>query len=166
MAVLRGAGAWQTKLMMMAAQDRLSRRLIDTLYIDAMVLADEARGYFDVGGREDRDQLPPLLRVGFSCESLRVTARLMHIIAWLMVHRGVVAGEISEQEAAAPERRLGRAQLSDPSIVEMLPEAARDIIASTDELYARVMRLDGGMDRMIPPPSPAHGLMRRLEQAF
>jgi regulator of CtrA degradation len=146
--------------------NRLSRRLIDTLYIDAMVLADEARAYFDTGGRDDREELTPFLRVGFSCEALRVTARLMHVIAWLLVQRAVAVGEISEAQAFAPERRLGRAQAADPDIVALLPEAAREIIGATDELYERVVRLDAGMDRRLLPPSPAHGLMERLEQAF
>ncbi len=153
-------------LMIIGVHDRLSHRLVDSLYIDAMLLADEARGYFDASGREDRDKLPPLLRVGFSCESLRVTARLMHIIAWLLVRRGVAAGEINEEQAAAPERRLGRAQSGDPDIVASLPEPARDIIAATDELYERVVRLDRDIDRVLPPPSPARGLMQRLELAF
>ena len=152
--------------MIIGIHDRLSRRLVDALYIDAMLLADEARCYFDAGGREDRDKLPPLLRVGFSCESLRVTARLMHIIAWLLVRRGVAAGEISEQQAASPERRLGRAQSGDSTIIAGLPQPAREIIAATDELYERVHRLDGELDRVLPPPSPARGLIRRLELVF
>lgn len=152
--------------MIIGVHDRLSRRLVDSLYIDAMLLADEARGYFDAAGRADRDMLPPLLRVGFSCESLRVTARLMHIIAWLLVRRGVAAGEISEAQAASPERRLGRAQAADASIVASLPEPAQEIIVATDELYERVRRLDGELDRVLPPPSPALGLMHRLELAF
>ncbi len=152
--------------MIIGVQDRLSHRLVDSLYIDAMLLADEARDYFDVSGREDRDKLPPLQRVGYSCESLRVTARLMHIIAWLLVRRGVAAGEISDVQAAAPERRLGRAQAGDPDIVACLPQPAREIIDATDELYERVRRLDGELDRVLPPPSPARGLIQRLELAF
>lgn len=165
-AFLQGPAAWQIGRMIIGIHDRLSRRLVDALYIDAMLLADEARCYFDAGGREDRDTLPPLLRVGFSCESLRVTARLMHIIAWLLVRRGVAAGEISAQQAASPERRLGRAQSGDSTIIAGLPQPAREIIAATDELYERVRRLDGELDRVLPPPSPARGLMHRLELVF
>ena len=63
---------------------QLTPKLIDGLYVEAMVLADEARSYFDTGGRDDRLALDPLDRVGFSCESLKVTTRLMHVIAWLL----------------------------------------------------------------------------------
>jgi regulator of CtrA degradation len=144
----------------------LNRKLIDSLYVEAMVLADEARSYFDANGRAERDALPAMQRVGFSCESLRVTTRLMHVIAWLLTQRAVFAGEIGAEQAIAPERRLGRAQSNDPEIVPSLPETARQIIAATSDLYARVARLDVGMNRRAPIASPAQSLMRRLEMAF
>jgi regulator of CtrA degradation len=107
-----------------------------------------------------------MLRVGFSCESLRVTTRLMHVIAWLLTRRAVAAGEISEEQAAAPERRLGRAPASDAEMMEGLPDAARQIIGATSELYARVLRLDEEIDRVEPMLSPARSLMERLHAAF
>ncbi|RYG75678.1 MAG: DUF1465 family protein, partial [Alphaproteobacteria bacterium] len=78
---------------------RIHRKLIDSLYIEAMLLADEARGYFDEIGREERDALEALNRVAFSCESLKVTTRLMHIIAWLLTQRAVDAGELAPGDA-------------------------------------------------------------------
>lgn len=152
--------------MLAHAHHRLSGRLTDQLYVEAMLLADEARGYFESEGREDRDRLPPMLRVGFSCESLRVTTRLMHIIAWLLTHRAVVAGEISLDQARAPERRLGASAASDPSLVAALPEPARAIVAATADLYARVLRLDEADRRIEPAPSPARGLIERLAAAL
>jgi regulator of CtrA degradation len=144
----------------------LTQRLVDSLYVEAMVLADEVRSYFDQNGRADRDALAPLLRVGFSCESLRVTTQLMHIIAWLLTRRAVAAGEISEEQAAAPERRLGRSQSGDPVMMEGLPDQARQIILATGDLYARVLRLDEEIDRPALLHSPARSLMDRLAAAF
>ena len=144
----------------------LNRKLVDSLYVEAMLLADEARSYFDANGCAERDALPPMQRVGFSCESLRVTTRLMHVIAWLLTQRAVFAGEISAERAGAPERRLGRAQGNDPDMVSSLPETARQMIEATSDLYARVARLDAGMNRRAPTANPAQGLMRRLEMAF
>lgn len=144
----------------------LNRKLVDALYVEAMLLADEARSYFDLNGRDERDALPPLHRVGFSCESLRVTTRLMHVIAWLLTRRAVDAGEISEMQASAPERRLGRSQGHDPETVAALPETARQIIDATSDLYARVARMDREMARPSMPFSPAQGLMQRLQAAF
>ena len=144
----------------------LNRKLVDALYVEAMLLADEARSYFDLNGREERDALSPLHRVGFSCESLRVTTRLMHVIAWLLTRRAVDAGEIGEVQASAPECRLGRSQGHDPETVAALPETARQIIAATSDLYARVARMDRDMARPPKPFSPAQGLMQRLQAAF
>jgi regulator of CtrA degradation len=146
------------------AHSRMTNRLVDALYVEAMLLADEARSYFDADGRAERDTLPPALRVGFSCESLRVTTRLMYVIAWLLTHRAVAAGEISAAQAGAPERRLGRAPEIDAELVDRLPQQARQIIAATCDLYDRVRRLDDSLET--PPRSAARGLMDRLERAF
>ncbi|NWN13409.1 DUF1465 family protein, partial [Escherichia coli] len=83
--------------------------LIDTLYVEAMLLADEARAYFDELGRDEREALEALNRVAFSCESLKVTTRLMHIIAWLLTQRAVDAGELMPHDALSSSRRLGDA---------------------------------------------------------
>jgi regulator of CtrA degradation len=152
--------------MIARAHPRVTRKVIDTLYLEAMLLADEARSYFDINGRADRDTLAPIERVGFSCESLRVTTRLMHIIAWLLTRKAVAAGEISEAQATAPERRLGRGQGSDPEMVGDLPETARQIVVATGELYQRVLRLDDEMGRSDIAQSPARSLIQRLEGAF
>ena len=93
------------------------RRLIDSLYTEAMLLADEARSYFDDAGRGDRVSLEPFVRVGFACESLKVTTRIMHIVAWLLTQRAIETGEIPGQEGRRPERRLGHAGESDPELV-------------------------------------------------
>ena len=116
-------------------------KLIDSLYVEAMVLADEARSYFDRNGREERESLDPIVRVGFSCKSLKVTTRLMHVIAWLLTQRAVEAGELSRAQARRPARRLGEAPDSDEAC-SPLPESALALIQASHELYARVERLD------------------------
>ncbi len=142
----------------------MTARLIDSLYVEAMVLADEARAYFDDRERSDRAALGPEARVSFACESLRVTTRLMHVIAWLLTRRAEEAGEIDADAGAAPERRLGAANPSEPSAVALLPEGARAIIAASIDLYARVARLDGELDEDAPA-SPARDLLGRLAGA-
>ena len=34
-------------------------------------------------------ELEPFARVGFACESLKVTTRIMHIVAWLLTQKAV-----------------------------------------------------------------------------
>ena len=147
-------------------QVRITSRLIDSLYTEAMLLADEARSYFDDIGRDERASLEPFARVGFACESLKVTTRIMHIVAWLLTQRAIESGEIPLREGRRPERRLGHAQDSDPLVVGQLPEAARKLITSSADLYARVKRIDEGHMETDVPQSPARALMGRLERGL
>ena len=145
---------------------RLTSRLIDTLYTEAMLLADEARSYFDDGGREDRIAMEPFVRVSFACESLKVTTRIMHIVAWLLTQRAVETGEIPTREGRRPERRLGHAAESDPAVVAKMPDDAKRLIETSTELYARIKRIDEGVVADAPPASPARALMGRLERGL
>ena len=144
----------------------ITPKLIGGLYTEAMLLADEARSYFDSAGREERDSLDPFARVGFSCESLKVTTRLMHVIAWLLTQRAVESGELSPAQATSPSRRLGEEPESDEALLPRLPATARSLIEATRDLFARVRRLDERAASPEPAPSPARSLLSRLERAF
>jgi regulator of CtrA degradation len=155
----------------MAADDAripLTPKLVASLYTEAMLLADEARSYFERQGREQRDALDPIVRVAFSCESLKVTTRLMHVIAWLLTQRAVEAGELSPLQSRAPARRLGEAPETDAALLPKLPEEAVALIDASCDLYARVRRLDehGADAGSAPQPSPARSLLSRLERSF
>lgn len=145
---------------------RLQRRLIDALYMEAMVLADEARSYFDEGGRRERESLDPMARVAFSCESLKVTTRLMHVIAWLLTQRAVDAGEMSRAEALDPSRRLGQPPETDRKVVSTMPVQARALIEASIDLFRRAARLDADQGRAVPVPSPVRSILERLNGAF
>jgi len=147
-------------------QARITSRLIDSLYTEAMLLADEARHYFDEAGRDERAMLEPFARVGFACESLKVTTRIMHIVAWLLTQRAIESGEIASRDGRRAERRLGHAQDSDPAVINQLPPAAKRLINSSADLYARVKRLDEGGLEAEAPQSPARALMGRLERGL
>lgn len=144
----------------------VAAKWVEALYVEAMVLADEARSYFDHEARDDRLRLTPADRVALSCESLRVTTRLMHVIAWLLTQRAVRAGELTRAEAATPERRLGEAAPVDAELLQRLPEAAAEIIQQSSELYERVRRLDREPIGEEAPASPARGLLSRLERSL
>ena len=149
---------------LLPSDSRLTPRLVESLYTEAMLLADEARAYFDSAGRTERDTLDPFVRVGFACESLKVTTRLMHIIAWLLTQRAIETGELTTAGARRPERRLGHAGDSDPMVIEQLPLASQHLVTASSDLYARVKRLDEDALNDQPVPSPARALMGRLER--
>jgi regulator of CtrA degradation len=146
------------------SESRIAPRLVESLYTEAMLLADEARTYFDHEGRTERDGLDPFVRVGFACESLKVTTRLMHIIAWLLTQRAIETGELSPVAGQRPERRLGHAGESDPAVIEQLPPSARALVDTSIDLYQRVKRLDEEGLSEAPVASPARALMGRLER--
>lgn len=141
-------------------------KLIDGLYVEAMTLAEAARGYFDGIGRQERDTLHPIARVAFSCESLKVTTRLMHVIAWVLTQRAVEAGEIGWTEARDPVRRLGSSPESDERQVVELPPRAQTLTRASLDLHRRVERLDLLADQHGPEISPVQMLHARLDQAF
>ena len=143
---------------------RITPRLVDALYTEAMLLADEARAYFDDVGKGERLMLEPFARVGFACESLKVTTRIMHIVAWLLTQRAIETGELHQVEGRRPERRLGHATVSEPAVVEQMPPAAQRLIMASSDLYARIARLDEGQLDDEPVQSPARALMGRLER--
>lgn len=152
---------------MTQAPQPITPRLVDSLYTEAMLIADEARSYFEDAGRDDRDGLDPFERVGFSCESLKVTTRIMHVVAWLLTQRAVASGELQSAATRRPGRRLGKASESDLELLDRLPPSARALIQASRDLYGRVKRLDeDAREGVTDAPSPARALQNRLERAF
>lgn len=141
----------------------LERRLIDSLYTEAMLLGDEARGYFDQSCHAARDALPALDRVHFSVEALKITTRLMHILSWLLTRRAVDAGEIAPEAALAKAHRIGPPVTSEPEMIAALPDEARALAEGSIELFRRIQRLDASLDAGATPASPAHQLLDRLK---
>jgi regulator of CtrA degradation len=142
----------------------VTAKVINALYIEAMVLADEARAYFDLHSRDSRNQMTPLQRVGFSCESLKVTTRLMHVVAWLLTQRA-----LAENAPTVENRRsqqLGDVAQSETDSLLQLPSEAQQLISASIELYARVKWLEDQLVKENAPLSPARGLQSRLLEAF
>jgi regulator of CtrA degradation len=148
----------------MAEPADLSPTIIESLYCEALVLADEARAAFDLSGRldiagEDED----LARVAFSCEALRTTTRMMHAIAWLLNQRAYFAGEISEFQLRHHGRLPPAQPASSPEQLEMLGPATQELIRRTERFHARIARLDKAWrDRFAMHPSAIHRLHERL----
>ena len=144
--------------------DPVQRRLRSALYADAMLLADEARGYFDDELRREQAALDPLARVQVSCESLKVTTRLLHVVAWLLTWRAVDDGEIGLIEARLPSRRLGASPESDPAAFALMPTRARELADASMDLHRRAALLDEAVDAV--GPGPARAIQDRLARAF
>lgn len=135
----------------MALMPNLNSRIIEALYAEALVLAEEVRAVFDrlrqghdkralVGANDDPEA--DLAHVQISCEALRTTTRIMHCLAWLLNHRAYFAGELSELQLRRHGRLIANFPLSDPLQVMALPADAQHYVQESERLYARIQRLE------------------------
>lgn len=147
-------------------QSRLAPRLINALYTEALLLADEAHAYFDATGAAERDALPPILRVTYSCEAMRITMRLTHIVTWLLARRAIDSSGQLGAAAYNQVPRLGLAEESDAAAHAVLPAGVRALIVASRELYQRTARLEAEIENEEVAPCPARHLLRRIERAF
>ena len=150
---------------MMPEPSSINPHIVEALYCDALVLSDEVRGAFtlsardhDTGG-EDAD----LVRIAMSSEGLRTTTRMMHAIAWLLNLRAYFMGELSETQLRRHSRLSGDLLGSDPEQAAMLEPDVRELIAETQHLYQRLLRLDSGWRRHEPG---LPGAIERLHRTF
>ena len=146
------------------ASPAVTSKVINALYVEAMVLVDEARAYFDLHSRDSRNQMTPLQRVGFSCESLKVTTRLMHVVAWLLNQRALA--ENAPPVDGSGLQRLGDVAETDHQSIAQLPDEAQQLISASVELYRRVKRLEDQLVITVAPTSPAKHLQSRLFESF
>ena len=142
----------------------ITPKLSDSLYVEAMVLADEARSYFD---RDHANGFSsPEISVAFSCESLKVTTRLMHSIAWLLNQKAIRAGEISRRDSFNDERELGYSPASDGFQVQRFPEEAQALVVASEDLYFRLQRISEKMRSMTAPVPEPLAMIERLRASF
>ena len=140
----------------------LTSKLLDSLYCEALVLADEARSVFEDA---DRD-LPARATLALSCESLKVTTRLMQVIAWLLNQKAYRAGELTLDQLYDEGRALGYAVASDEALVALLPAEPEALSRSSEELYYRVHRIAARLAGRYRADDPVHDMRGRIERAF
>ncbi|WP_324261449.1 DUF1465 family protein [Altererythrobacter sp. H2] len=119
----------------------ISEPIIEALYSEALVLADEVRSVFDLRHVAGADFDGDRLRFAMSVEGLRTTTRIMHVLAWLLNQRAYLSGDMTEFQL----RRHGTLPLdrpSDPENLAILEKPTRDLIEATETLHGRVSRLD------------------------
>ena len=142
----------------------LNQHIVEALYTEALLLADEVRAAFDLSGRLDRaSENQDLARVAMSCEALRTTTRMMHIIAWLLNQRAFFNGEISELQLRSLGRLPSKTARSDPGQLAFFEPEIRGLVITTERLFARIERLEGAWRQQFRmEPSAIHRLRERL----
>ena len=91
----------------------ISHAIIESLYCEALLLADDVRGAFDLARRHDPVEESDFFRLALSVEGLRTTTRVMHVLAWLLNQRAYYNGEMSEFQLRR-HGRLPEDRASDP----------------------------------------------------
>lgn len=145
-------------------EHRVRNQVVEELYEETLLLADEARTVFDMRARVPDESSGDGGRIALSIEGLRTTTRLMNLLAWLLNQRAFFAGELTELQlqrsgALANDRR------SDPVQMALLRPATRALIRESERLYARAERLDVQL-RSNDQTGPARSLQDRLSNAF
>ncbi|MEO6152060.1 MAG: DUF1465 family protein [Croceibacterium sp.] len=147
----------------MAKPADLSPTIIEALYSEALLLADEARAAFDQSSAERRTGVDEdLARIALSCEALRTTTRMMHSIAWLLNQRAHLAGELTQFQL----RRHGRLPPAQPDSAgqfALLDPVVAELADRTRRFHARIQRLDTAWrDSFTMHPAAIHRLRERL----
>lgn len=148
----------------MATPTDISKPIIEALYCEALVLADDVRAAFDLAPPRCAEE--DMVRIALSVEGLRTTTRMMHVLAWLLNHRAYFAGELSEfqlrRHGVLPPDRP-----ADPDQLAQLEPETRVLIAETEALHGRIARLDGAWrEKFVVQPVTVHGLRERLGRAL
>lgn len=160
----RCGGCVRLTLASAAMPTDLNQPIVESLYCEALVLADEVRAAFDLA--PPRSEAEDFVRIALSVEGLRTTTRMMHVLAWLLNQRAYFAGELSEfqlrRHGVLPPDRP-----SDPAQLDMLEPETAALIAETEALHARIARLDAAWrEGFVVRPTAVHRLRERLGRAL
>ena len=141
-------------------------QVVEDLYNEALALAEEARGVFDLRYEQNKAAGTDDIRMALSIEGLRTTTRVMHVLAWLLNQRAYQSGELSRTQMLR-YGTLGEERPSDPENMKLLELTTRSLIRDTERLYARVRRLDEEQRQLAEEgPAPVHHMQGRIAQAF
>ena len=125
--------------------DGATPTFLNRVYEEAMTLLLEARDYVARHEAMECRTLTMRARLSVSRETLRITSRLTQVMAWLLIQKAVLAGELSRAEAAAdPHRLSGHGVCSDTKggQFEGIPPRLSNLLRRSHSLYSRISRLD------------------------
>ena len=151
----------------MSQTANLNARIIESLYVEGLMLSDEVRAAFDPSRRTGPGKVSAAesaIAVALSCEALRTTTRMMHAVAWLLNHRAYLRGEISEFQLRRHGRIAGNLPTAELGRLRLLAPELQDLIRATERFYARLVRLDSGWRERTMPSRGAPAIQRLRER--
>lgn len=141
----------------------MNEQIVETLYEEALALADDVRAAFAAPPPDDA-----AASLALSIEGMRTTTRVLNVLAWLLNRRAYFHGEISARQLERVNR-LGENRPSDRDCLAQLEPATRALIAETESLHRRVARLDADwrdQSYTSAPHGPVGKLQGRLSDVF
>lgn len=125
-------------------------KFLSQAFDDGVELLTQAKNYMTYQERKEREaaSLSVGLRIGY--HQTRITARLMHSLAWLLGHKAVAAGEVDMDELEAANWMLGGGMEcieTNGHEDERLPKGLRDLLEKSHSYYMRIARLEQMMKR-------------------
>jgi regulator of CtrA degradation len=112
---------------------------------DTLALVVDARDYLAGSATAELRHFPNTTTLVYTHEALRLTCRLSHAMAWLLVQRAVLAGEITRADAGRKESRppnLPDVLREPPLLAAGMPQALRTLLERGRALALRIARLD------------------------
>jgi len=131
---------------MTAAQTAQIAQFRNPAYHEALDLLSEAHTYISYRQALDESKMSPRQRLLMSYETMRLTARLTQIMAWLMMQRAIQHGDIGRDDAGfdpAIEVSVDVLALDERELEEAeLPRGLRYLMEKSHNLYTRIQRLE------------------------
>ena len=142
----------------------INQPIIEALYCEALLLADEVRQVFDLNPIRETGEAADKVRLAISVEGLRTTTRVMHVLAWLLNHRAYYSGELTEFQLRR-HSKLPVDRVSEAENLALLHHPTVALIQDSEKLHARIARLDAAWrDRFEMRPGAILRLQERLGQ--
>lgn len=142
---------------------------------EGMDMVEETAAYLDGPGRQDSKKLGRNDALIYASQSMRLTTRLMQVASWLLVQRALKEGEMTGTEARADKYRLVPEKDTDAADIKplsqyaaSLPALLLDLLARSEKLYERIVRLDRSLYGTINAQrgNTVADQISRLESAF
>jgi len=121
-------------------------------YDEAMGLLLEARDYVAGKSHDQPHGASSEATLILCCETMRLTTRLTHVMAWLLAQRAVQVGELTAREATGDAFSLGGRETCLARLAGIDAVADRWLLTLLDRserLYLRVERLDERARHMV-----------------
>lgn len=140
---------------------------------EGMDMVEETAAYLDGPGRAESKSLPRDNALIYASQSMKLTTRLMQVASWLLVQRALKENDMTTADARQEKYRLSSEAIDMDAkplahYAAILPAILLDLLARSEALYERIVRLDRSLYGAINAQTgnTVADQISRLEAAF